>query len=198
MDTQLPALDDAGRYVQSRSTVNLRHHNPNEAKAIAQLVASVFADSEGHAEGALIGKLAKELFETTDEQHLLNYVADDDGQLVGTIFFSSLTLEDSLDALLLAPVAVHSDRQRSGIGQALIRHGLKDLKKQGVRTVITYGDPTFYQKVGFHQISHAIVKPPFKLSQPEGWLGQSLVGDPIETVSGRCSCVAAFGDPVYW
>lgn len=178
--------------------MNLRQHNPDDAKAIVQLFLSVFADSEGQSEGALIGKLAEDLFETTDGSDLFNYVADDDGQLVGSIFFSRLDFEDSSDAFILAPAAVHSNRQGNGIGQGLIKHGLTDLKERGVRTVLTYGDPTFYRKVGFCQISPEIVKPPFDLSQPEGWLGQSLVDDSIESLSGRCTCVKAFNDPVYW
>ncbi len=178
--------------------MNLRHHNAEDARAIVQLFKSVFADSEGESEGGLICRLAEDLFATTDERDLFNYVADNDGQIVGSIFFTRLDFENNSDAFILAPVAVHSDRQGNGIGQGLIRHGLTDLKKQGVRTVLTYGDPTFYRKVGFRQISHATVKPPFKLSQPEGWLGQSLVSDPIEALSGSCTCVEAFNDPVYW
>lgn len=178
--------------------MNFRQHKHGEEKAITQLFASVFAESESQTEGQLIGKLAEDLFETTDEHDLLNYVADDDGQLVGSIFFSRLAFEDTLDAFMLAPVAVLTDRQGIGVGQALIRHGLQDVKEQGVRTVLTYGDPAFYQKVGFRQISHETVKPPFKLSQPEGWLGQSLVGNPIAALIGGCSCVEAFNDPAYW
>ena len=43
--------------------MNLRHHTKNDSRAIVQLFASVFADSEGEAEGVLIGRLAKDLFE---------------------------------------------------------------------------------------------------------------------------------------
>jgi len=178
--------------------VNLRNHRSEETQTIVQLFESVFADSEGDAEGTLIRQLAKELFATTNEHDLFNYVAVDDGEIVGSIFFSRLNFENHSDAFILAPVAVSSDRQGAGIGQRLIRYGLTDLKKQGIRTVITYGDPAFYRKVDFHQISHRTVNAPFNLSQPEGWLGQSLVGDPIEALAGRCTCVEALNNPVYW
>ncbi len=178
--------------------MNLRHHDERESEDIVRLFISVFADSEGESEGAVIGKLAEDLFEKTDACDLFNFVADDDGQIVGSIFFSRLRFEDSRDAFILAPVAVHSDRQGKGIGQALISHGLRVLTNQGVSAVLTYGDPAFYQKVGFHQISHATVKAPFELSQPEGWLGQCLDNEPIEALSGSCKCVEAFNDPAYW
>ena len=178
--------------------MNLRHHTKNDSRAIVQLFASVFADSEGEAEGVLIGRLAKDLFEKTDEHDLFNFVADSNGQIVGSIFFSRLCFENSIQAFILAPVAVHSDQQGKGIGQALIRHGLNALRDEGVSVALTYGDPRFYNKVGFRAISHEAIRAPFELSQPEGWLGQSLVGNSIETLSGGCTCVEAFREPAYW
>ena len=146
----------------------------------------------------MIGRLAKDLFEKTDQRDLFNFVAEIDGQLVGSIFFSRLQFEDCRQAFILAPVAVHRDHQCKGIGQELILFGLKTLRAKGVSVALTYGDPNFYSKVGFRAISHETVKPPFGLSQPEGWLGQSLIGNSIETLSGRCGCVEAFRDPAYW
>ncbi|CAD7778098.1 MAG: hypothetical protein KIIPBIDF_00975 [Candidatus Methanoperedenaceae archaeon GB50] len=45
---------------------------------------------------------------------------------------------------MLAPVAVSTEHQRKGIGQALINYGLDELKKRSVSIVVTYGDPSFY------------------------------------------------------
>jgi predicted N-acetyltransferase YhbS len=109
-----------------------------------------------------------------------------------------LTFEKDVDVFLLAPVAIHCDYQGKGIGQHLINHGLRQLKKRGVRIVTTYGDPAFYSKVGFSPISQEVIAAPLELSQTEGWLGQSLIGDSIESLPGRSSCVKAFNNPVYW
>ncbi len=178
--------------------MKFRTHNTDETQLIATLCGSVFADSEGEAEGALIGKLAANLFELTDDDDLHNYVADDSGQIVGTIFFSRLRFETDIDAFILGPVAVRSDQQGAGIGKNLIRHGLNDLQRRGVEMVLTYGDPAYYQQVGFQQISPATVRAPFELSQPHGWLGQSFTENPIDALAGSCTCVSAFHDPVYW
>jgi len=178
--------------------MELRHHLPNDSHAIVSLFASVFAKSEGEAEGALIGGLAKDLIEKTNENDLYGFVAVDDGQIVGSVFFSRLTFQNGIEAFILAPVAVHSDHQGKGIGQALINDGLCELKDRGVSVALTYGDPNFYHKVGFHPISHETIRAPFELSQPEGWLGQSLLGDSIEGLSGGCTCVEALNNPAYW
>lgn len=187
-----------GHYVQEGKRLNFRPHNAEEANAIVHLFTSVFADSEGEAEGALIGKLAADLFETTDHLDLFNYVAVDGDCVVASIFFTRLEFDNNRVVFILAPVAVCSDRQRQGIGRDLICHGLNDLTQRGVDFVLTYGDPEFYRKVGFQQISPTEIRAPFRLSQPEGWLGRSLDGQSIEALSGVCTCVNALNDPVYW
>jgi predicted N-acetyltransferase YhbS len=175
-----------------------RPHIPSDAPATEALFISVFTRSESESEGILIGNLAKELMAGTDRRDLYGFVAVDREQIIGSIFFSRLAFEMNTKVFVLSPVAIHSDYQGLGIGQNLINHGLSELKRSGVKMVVTYGDPAFYSKVGFHPISEDTVRAPFKLSQPEGWLGQSLTGTPIETIPGRCSCVKALNKPAYW
>lgn len=175
-----------------------RESQKAESEALVQLFLSVFSASEGEAEGLLIGQLAKELFESSDERDLFNFVAVADGQLVGSIFFSRLVFESDIVAFILAPVAVLSEYQGKGIGRELIKYGLHELQKRRVNFALTYGDPRFYRKVGFRSVSSKVVRPPFELSQPEGWLGQSLADRPIESLHGNFSCVKALSAPVYW
>ena len=175
-----------------------RAHKSSDSLVIETLFIAVFANSEGEQEGALIGKLVKELIASTDNRDLYGFVAVSEEQMVGTIFFSRLTFEKDIDVFILSPVAVHTDHQGMGIGQALITHGLHEIKKKGIVFVTTYGDPAFYSKVGFHQLSQDMIEAPLELSQPEGWLGQSLSDDSIETIPGHCSCVKALDNPVYW
>jgi len=178
--------------------MEFRTHRPGDSSTIESLFISVFSKSEGEQEGALIGNLAKEMIAGTDNRDLHGFVAVDGEQMLGAILFSRLTFEKDIDVFILAPVAVHAEHQGMGIGQALITHGLRALKKSCVRVVTTYGDPTFYSKVGFRPLSQDTVEAPLELSQPEGWLGQSLAGDSIEKIPGHCSCVKALDDPAYW
>ena len=178
--------------------MEFRAYKPSESAAIESLFVSVFSHSEGEQEGALVGRLARELMAGTDSRDLYGFVAVDAEQIVGAILFSRLTFQKDIDVFILAPVAVHTDHQGLGIGQALITHGLQKLKKRGVELVITYGDPAFYSKVGFHPLSQDVIEAPFELSRPEGWLGQSLTDDPIEPIPGPCSCAEALNNPAYW
>ncbi len=165
---------------------------------VVALFEAVFTESEGEQEGVLIGALARELTSALDAEDIHGFMALHKGEIVGAIFFSRVAFDHPREAFLLAPVAVHGDHQGVGIGQALITHGLREMARRGVTFVVTYGDPAFYSKVGFRPISPDVIRPPYELSQPEGWLGQMLTNEPLASVSGRCSCVRAFDDRAYW
>ena len=165
---------------------------------VAELFTSVFTASEGAKEGKLIGDLASRLSSNIDNEEIICFGAYENGSLIGAIFFTRLRFNESILVYMLAPVAVRTEQQGKGVGQALIKHGLGELKKRSVDIAITYGDPSFYARVGFEPLSENVIQAPLKLSMPFGWLGQSLTGEPIPTIRARPTCVMEFNDPVYW
>lgn len=126
------------------------------------------------------------------------FVAVEGDAIIGTIFVTRMPAEKEAEIFLLAPVAVDTKSQGKGVGQELIKYGIKKLRERGIKILVTYGDPNFYSKTGFQKISEEFIKPPFKLSQPEGWLAQALDGNPLQEVEGKCSCVSALNDSRYW
>ena len=178
--------------------MNLSMYNKGDVAEIEQLFIKVFSDSEGSVEGLLIGELVHDLLKTTDTQNIYGFVATENNLILGSIIFTKLTFESGINAFILSPVAILTNQQGKGIGQKLIKHGIQHLAKQGVKLVFTYGDPNYYSKVGFRAITEEIVKAPLKLSQPEGWLCQSLVGDVIKPITGNSYCVEALNRPEYW
>lgn len=76
---------------------------------------------------------------------------DEEGIVVGHILFSPVTLREHPDRFLmgLAPMAVLPERQRSGIGSALVQAGLKSCATLGVGAVVVLGHPDYYPKFGF-------------------------------------------------
>ncbi len=173
-------------------------NNPSDSDEIIQLFSKVFSDSEGQSEGLIIGNLVDDLLTSTVENDLYCFVATEDAQIIGSIIFSRLTFENAVSAFLLSPVAIDTIHQGQGIGKKLINFGLNVLKKNGVELAFTYGDPRYYVKTGFKPITEKIVKAPLPLSQPQGWLGQSLVGDEIEPIAGKSQCVEAMNKPEIW
>ncbi len=178
--------------------ITTRSYLAEELKVVKQLFIDVFTDSEGREEGLLIGDFVEAMATTTAAEDMAAYVAFDNEVLVGAIFFSRLSFEQELNAFILSPVAVHSAYQGKGIGQQLIRFGLDQMKQRGVILALTYGDPNYYSKVGFQPITERVIKAPQPLSQPEGWLGQSLTGGQVSAIAGPSSCVEALDKPELW
>jgi len=173
-------------------------YNPSNADEIEQLFIKTFSDSEGQSEGELIGRLVRDFMNSTDANDLYCFIATENEQIIGSIFFSRMTFGSGINAFILAPVAIHTDHQGKGVGQKLISFGLDALKESGTELVLTYGDPNFYSKVGFRSITEKLVPAPLKLEYPEGWLAQSLVGDEIEPIAGKSYCVEELNKPELW
>lgn len=195
----------------SKLSFSYLHHS--QIKDVGELFTSVFTDSEGVAEGKLIGELAVNLCEVTKPSKpflgdVMCLGATDDigaqqandksSALVAVIFFTKLDYGAGTTVFMLAPVAVLTKRQNQGVGQALINFGLSELKAMNVDVVVTYGDPNYYSRCGFQCLSENRLKAPLPLSIPRGWLAQSLTGEDIPALSAKPSCVEAFNNPVYW
>jgi predicted N-acetyltransferase YhbS len=184
--------------VDFNDMIRYRSYRPGDASEMESLYAREFSEAEGEEEGAMVAGIARALLQDTAEEDLHGYVAADGEDVVGAVLFSRLRFRSDVSAFLLSPMAVDAAVQGQGVGQALIRHGLDDLRSRGVDLVVTYGDPAFYGCVGFKPLDEATVPPPFALSQPEGWLGRSLTGAVVSPVDGPCRCVEAFDDPSVW
>ena len=172
--------------------------NKNSQGEVTNLFTSVFILSEGEKEGRLIGNLASKLSSGIDNQEIICFGTYEDESIIGSIFFTRLRFKEAIRVYMLAPVAVRKEHQRKGVGQALINFGLNELKNRSVALAVTYGDPSYYSKVGFQALSENVIQAPLKLLMPEGWLGQSLTEEPIPTIKERPTCVEAFDDPAYW
>ena len=80
----------------------------------------------------------------------ISLVAELDGQVVGHIAFSPVTLSDgTTDWYGLGPVSVLPEHQRKGIGAALIKEGLMRLKALGANGCCLVGHPEYYGRFGF-------------------------------------------------
>lgn len=177
------------------------HHksvDKTESHSIIALFTEVFSHSEGEQEGLILGNLTAELTASVDDTDTLCFGAYDGEILQAAIFFTRLNYNPDITVFLLSPVAVNRAMQGKGIGQSLIRYGIKELKSHGVNIVVTYGDPAYYGKTGFESLPESMMQAPHKLSMPFGWLGQSLTSETVPTLSEKPRCHPAFNDPNLW
>lgn len=124
----------------------IRPERPDEDDAIDRLTTAAFEPqwfSDG-SEASIIRTLraAGDL--------TLSLVAEDDGDIVGHAAFSPVTIDGSHDGWFgLGPISVRLDRQRQGIGRALVAEGLQRLRERGARGCALIGNPEIYGRMGF-------------------------------------------------
>jgi putative acetyltransferase len=112
---------------------------------------------------------------------LISLVAVEAGVVVGHILFSPVTLssDPALPAMGLAPMAVTPERQRQGIGSALVRAGLGECRRAGFAAVVVLGHADYYSRFGFVPASRFGVRSEYDVPDdvfmavelPEGALG---------------------------
>jgi predicted N-acetyltransferase YhbS len=165
--------------------------NPDPA-AFADVFLKSFTASEGAEEGGFVSALAADLIKTTPENDIAAFIAHEGDLCVGAVIFTRLYFpQTSRIVFLLSPMAVLPNHQ----GQGLIACALSQLVGY---IVVTYGDPAFYGKTGFATIDPAVLPAPYPLSQPQGWIAQSLTKAPILPLEGPATCAPALQNPAYW
>jgi putative acetyltransferase len=137
----------------------IRNETQNDISAITEVTFAAFKTLEisNHTEQFIIEALraAKAL--------TVSLVAEMDGQVVGHIAFSPITISDGTQNWYgLGPVSVLPEHQLKGIGKALIEEGLARLKDMNAQGCCLVGHPDYYRKFGFKNVcglSHEGVPP---------------------------------------
>ena len=91
---------------------------------------------------------------------LVSLVAENDGELVGHIAFSPVTIESRRDlrGVGLGPMAVMPAMQKQQIGSQLIRAGLARCSEIGCDFAVVLGHAHYYPRFGFVPASHFGIK----------------------------------------
>lgn len=137
------------------------------------------------------------LVEALRESHAyrpnLSLVAHLDGDAAGHVMFSKFVLDDypEKDALVLAPLAVSPEHQRSGVGSELVRVGLQTARESGYELVFLHGDSDYYERFGFTPAIDAGFENPFDMPD-EGFLVCGLAADSLADVAGTLTYPTPF------
>lgn len=124
----------------------IRHEAPDDAEAIEVITVAAFREAPhtSHTEQHIVRALREA------GALSVSLVAECDGELVGHVAASPVTLSDGTpDWYGLGPVSVMPAWQGRGIGSALIKTCLGNLRERGARGCLLVGEPGYYQHFGF-------------------------------------------------
>jgi len=155
----------------------IREELPEDREAIRRLNQEAFG---GDAEADLVDALRDNGYSE------VSMAVTSDGQVIGHILFSRvsiLTERGTVEALSLAPMAIHPDFQRRGIGTRLLYAGLDRCEKLGHRIVLVLGHPEFYGQFAFSAKLAQQIESPF--GGGDAWMAMELVENAMRNVVGR-------------
>jgi putative acetyltransferase len=131
---------------QEDAVTTIRPERPEDASRVRSVNELAFGQP---AEADLVERLLQACATS------LSLVAEDDA-VVGHILFTPVIIESAgrqVTGMGLAPMAVLPDRQRQGIGSALVRQGMDILRERGCPFVVVVGHPEYYPRFGFEPAS---------------------------------------------
>lgn len=175
-------------------SVEIRETIPSDRDAVREVHKGAFDPSESDT----VSQLAIELLDDESARPILSLVAEKDQQIVGSIIFTSIKVEDAnpMAGSILAPLAVSKSCQGTGIGTALINRGVQILQERGVKFVMVYGDPAYYGRSDFHR-NHNL-EPPYQLEYPDAWMARDIEDGALTQIQGKVVCAAPLMAPEHW
>ncbi len=129
--------------------VSIRVMRPDEWAVARAVSVDAFGDDP------TIGELLDGLRASWSWEDELSFVALRGNEVVGHVVFSHAFLdapERIVDVLVLSPVGVRADAQRTGIGTALITEAMRVLAASRPEPLVFLeGHPSYYPRFGFRQ-----------------------------------------------
>ncbi len=140
--------------------MNIRPETPSDTSAIALVNKLAFGREE---EAQLVEQIRNSQYYISE----LTLVAEINNSVVAHIMFSYINLvgQETFQVLGLAPLAVHPDFQKQGIGSALINAGLNKANELEETLIVVLGHPEFYSRFGFKASIDFGIKSPFPVPE---------------------------------
>lgn len=132
------------------SALLIRDEGPGDLPAVRQVITSAFGSEQ---EARLVDMLRG------SGDLIASLVAMSGGALIGHVGLSRM--QSPSDTLALAPLAVHPDHQRRGVGAALVNAALKRAALGGFTAVFVLGSPDYYERFGFSVAAAADFSSPY-------------------------------------
>ena len=180
-------------YMKQKITIRPEEHK--DYKHIVSLILRSFQEGTDYSDGTDIIALVEEIRDSKYYIPELSFVAELDGQVVGHFLFSRFPISPTKEGgyhdtdagiVMLAPVSVHADFLRQGIGTAMLTLGIEKVREAGYKGITVEGNYNFYNKVGFRTSSEFGIYPTsgFPLKEPRCMMCQPTYEGSLDGVHG--------------
>ena len=169
------------------ASLTIRAEAPEDGPAIAEVTASAFGKER---EARMVDAIRRSGGYVPE----LSLVAELRGRVVAHVMLSYVGLAgDERRVLELGPMSVTPERQRQGIGSALVREALRLAEERGEPLVLVLGHASYYPRFGFRPAAKLGIVPPDPSIRDEFFMAVPLKAyDP--TLRGRVVFPPAFTD----
>ena len=163
-----PILRTCVSMFENTIRLTIRPETASDFAEIAELLTAAFDDPR-------VAAMVAEIRASRDYVPELTFAADDAGELAGYAMLSYVDVE-GLDVriLQLTPVAVRPDRQRRGIGTALVQTALDAAAERAEPLVLVEGVPAYYPRFGFEPASALGLLRPNPAIPEAAWMAKRL------------------------
>ena len=168
----------------------IRPEHASDADGIDAVVDAAFGD-----EGPDVVRLVAAIRASEHYEPELALVAEDGSGILGHVMLSWVGLESPVrDRVLnLSPMSVRPDRQRQGVGSALILAVLDRAEQRGEPVVMVEGIPAYYPRFGFERAPELGFRPPYA-GIPDGAFMARRLRSWDAAIAGRIRYPPAFDD----
>lgn len=176
--------------------ITIRPEEHKDYKNIVSLILRSFREGTNYSDGTDIIALVEEIRDSENYIPELSFVAELDGEIVGHFLFSHFPLsptekgghgkEADSEIVMLAPVSVHADHFRQGIGSTMLKLGVEKVKEAGYKGITVEGNYKFYNKVGFRTSSEFGIFPTsgYPLTEPRCMMCQETYNGSLDGIHG--------------
>jgi len=135
-------------------SINIRKEQPRDAQNIHEVTVAAFLGAlhTDHTEQFIVKALRE------SGSLSISLVAEDEGDVVGHVALSPVTISDSTDSWYgLGPISVLPNKQGKGIGSKLMSAAIQELKNIKAKGCVLLGDPDYYHRFGFKTIEGLVL-----------------------------------------
>ncbi|MEO1619273.1 MAG: N-acetyltransferase [Planctomycetota bacterium] len=164
-------------------------------------ILAVHREAFGDEDGEAIAALVSEMLDDPTAEPIHSFVAEQSDDLVAHVLFTAVRVEPSeVSAQILAPLAVSSDHQGSGLGTKIVNEALAQLELKGVELIFVLGYPKYYSRFGFAPAGVQGFDAPYPIlpKNADAWMVKELQPRAIENNQGIVRCCRALDQPQYW